>query len=215
MDPIPRETKEQCAEPCNTAPEKKKARKSKPAAKKKKIRFDWKWTACIFLSSLSVSAVLSLLSNEITGNMGIILSFAILLLFIYIGVIFDIIGLAIATADVKPFHSMAARKLDAGRKAVTLINNADRASSICNDVVGDISGVVSGSTAAAIAVKLTVNNSSDFWISLLLCASVSALIVGLKSLGKTLSLSYSHEIVYTVSKILSFFSHGKKHKVKK
>ena len=59
--------------------------------------------------------------------------------------------MAVATANEKPFHSMASRKVPGALEAIRLLRNAERVSSICNDVVGDICGVVSGSASATIA----------------------------------------------------------------
>ena len=81
-------------------------------------------------------------------------AFLILLAIILIGIIFDIIGMAVATADEKPFHSMASRKVAGASDAIKLLRNAERVSSICNDVVGDICGVVSGSASATIAALI-------------------------------------------------------------
>ena len=72
------------------------------------------------------------------------MAFLILLVIVMVGIIFDIIGVAVTSADEKPFHSMAARKVPGSQEAIKLLRNAERVSSICNDVVGDICGVVSG-----------------------------------------------------------------------
>ena len=126
-----------------------------------------------------------------------------------------IIGLAVATADAAPFHSMAARKVKAGRIAVKLIKNADQVSSFCNDVIGDICGVVSGSTAAAIAIKIATAEGSLIFLNLLICGLVSALTVGLKAIGKAAGFGYSRQIVFAVSKVAGIFVFEKKPKKKK
>ena len=59
-------------------------------------------------------------------------AFLILLAIVMVGIVFDIIGMAVATADEKPFHSMAARKVPGSQEAIRLLRNAERVSSICN-----------------------------------------------------------------------------------
>ena len=119
-------------------------------ARSKTIR----WVVTIFLVTIVVSGTISFISDEVMQSSSILAAFLILIVIILIGIIFDIIGMAVATADEKPFHSMAARKVPGAQAAIRLLRNAERVSSICNDVVGDICGVVSGSASATIAAQL-------------------------------------------------------------
>ena len=139
------------------------------------------------------------------------------MLFILIGVLFDIIGLAVTTTDIAPFNSMAARKERGGKKAVNLIKNADRVSSFCNDIIGDICGVVSGATAAAIAIKIVAiaGIANGIWVNLLICGAVSALTVSFKAIGKAAGLNYGRKIVYAVALVLSIFDKESKHTPRK
>ncbi len=189
-----------------------KDRKQGPKKSKKSFwkLVNWKWSITAFLSSLSISMVLSLLSSEGLNYLNIFCSCLVLVLFIAIGVIFDIIGLSVATADPKPFLAMAARKVRAGKTAVKLIKNADRVSSFCNDVIGDICGVVSGSTAAAVALKIATTQNGGFWISIVMGGLVSAFTVGSKAVGKAAGLNFSNEIVMAVARVLSVFSKHEK-----
>ena len=176
---------------------------------------NWKWAATAFLSSLMISIVMSLLSSEVMNYTGLFVSILILMSFVMLGVIFDIIGLAVATTDIKPFNSMSARKVRGGKQGVAMIKNADRVSSFCNDIIGDICSVVSGSVAAAITVKIVQSskNASEVFVNLLVCGIVSALTVGLKAVGKTVGMNYGKTVVMTVAKLLSMFE--KKTKITK
>ena len=116
---------------------------------------------------------------------------------------------AVASADEKPFHSMAARKVPGAQEAIRLLRNAERVSSICNDVVGDICGVVSGSASATIAASILAN--FDFsWpqvVSLLMSALAAGLTVGGKAVGKGFAGSSSTAIVHGVGRLLYSFRH--------
>ena len=119
--------------------------KSDPAAQKRERQKTIRWVVTIFLVTIVVSGTISLLSDLIMSGSSMPVAFLILLVIIFIGIVFDVIGMAVASADEKPFHSMAARKVPGAQEAIRLLRNAERVSSICNDVVGDICGVVSGS----------------------------------------------------------------------
>ena len=131
-----------------------KGNRKQKRAKKKKVGGHLRWAIRIFFISLVLSAVLSFLSGELLSGAGLMASFAILAGFIGLGILFDIIGMSVATAEEKYFHSMAARKVRGAKEAIRLIRSADKVSTFCNDVVGDICGIVSGTTAAVIVVAL-------------------------------------------------------------
>ena len=126
-------------------------KKEKEKGRKRQMR---RWALTVLLASFFITALLSLASGEIIETLPMFASIIVLILFVSLGIVFDIIGLAVATADITAFNSMAARRLKAGRKAVWLISNTEKVSSVCNDVIGDIAGVVSGATGAAIAAQL-------------------------------------------------------------
>ena len=183
--------------------------KTDPSASKKERNKTIRWVVTIFLVTIFVSGMISFASNEIMAQSTIPVAFVILLAIILIGIVFDIIGMAVASADEKPFHSMAARKVCGAQEAIRLLRNAERVSSICNDVVGDICGVVSGSASAAIAVQV-LESFAFAWpqvMTLLMSALVAGLTVGGKAIGKTFAINSCTKIVYMVGKIIWTIRH--------
>ena len=158
--------------------------------------------------------LLSFLSNELLNDINIAAAFLILIFFIFVGVLFDIIGLAIATAEEKQFHSMAARKIQSAKYAIKLIRNAEKLSSFCNDVVGDIAGIMSGATGTAIIAVLFITERANIIGSFLITAGIAGVMVGSKAIGKSVALNQSNEIVNIVSKIIYFFARLKPGKKK-
>ena len=137
------------------------------------------------------------------------MAFFILFAIFLIVIIFDVIGVAVTSADERPFHSMAARKVPGAQEAIRLLRNAERVSSICNDVVGDICGVVSGSASATIAAQVMQNFelTLENVIPLLMSALVAGLTVGGKAVGKTFAMQSCTTIVHNVGKISWAFHH--------
>ena len=178
--------------------------KSDPDASRRERRKTIKWVVTIFIVTIVVSGIISLVSDEVMANSSLAVAFVILLAIIFLGIVFDIIGMAVATADEKPFHSMAARKVPGAHEAIKLLRNAERVSSICNDVVGDICGVVSGSASATIAA-LILTNVNVGWprgISLVMSALVAGLTVGGKAIGKTFAVNSCTQIVHLVGRLI-------------
>lgn len=185
--------------------------KSDPVSQKRERNKQVRWVVTIFFVTIAVSGLISLISDEIMERSGMVTAFLILLAIVLVGIIFDIIGVAVTSADETPFHSMAARKVPGAREAISLLRNAERVSSICCDVVGDICGVVSGSASATIAAQL-LRNFEFTWpdvAGLLMSALVAGLTVGGKAIGKTFAMNSATNIVYGVGKLTHAVHPGK------
>ena len=171
-----------------------------------------RWAVQVFFIAVVLSAVLSLASDQALDGAGLAVAFGVLLAFILLGIVFDIIGVAVTAADEKPFHSMAARKTPGAREALNLIRKADKVSSFCNDVVGDICGIISGSTGAVIVVQLqaVMGFLPAMVISLAVTALTSGLTIGGKALGKSFAIAKSTAVLQLVGRFLHLFSRKKR-----
>lgn len=175
-----------------------------------KKNVDFKWVFQISILAFIISLAFSAGSNVVLENVNIYFGILIVLLFIGIGVLFDMIGIAVASADDKAFHSMATKRVKGSKTAVKLIKNAEKVSAFCNDVIGDICNIISGSAGAVIAVSLSAKYNIDAVISALLVTSVvAALTIGGKATGKSFAINKSNVIIYRFSKIINFFKHEK------
>lgn len=173
---------------------------------KKKGTVDYNWITKIVVSSFLISIIFTLISETVIPNVGIILGAILTLIFILLGVIFDMIGLAVATADEAQFNSMVAKRVKGAKMALKLKKNADKVSSFCNDVVGDICGIVSGSTGAVIAIKIVeYYDLNDLFITLIIMGIISALTIGGKALEKGIAMKKSNSILFSFAKFLSLF----------
>lgn len=132
------------------------------------------------------------------------LAFVTLLLIVLLGILFDVIGVAVTSASEQPFHSMASRKVPGASECIRLLRNADRVASICNDVIGDICGVVSGTAAAAIAARILAHfqGTPGQLVTLGLSSLVAGLTVGGKAVGKTVAMESCTSIVFMVGRVL-------------
>ena len=188
-------------------------KEKKPPKKQKKNKnkssIDWKWVLKAALLSIFISVLLTLLSTEILEKLNLVAAFIVLIIFIIINIFFDMLAIAIATADIKPFLSMSARRLKVGYMGVYLINNAEKMNNIFADVIGDIAGVVSGATGTAIIVKLFTSPDSEFTANLIITSLIAGLTVGGKALGKPLGTKYSYNFVFGTAKVMSVFSKRK------
>jgi len=165
------------------------------------------WPLKITVAAFIISILIGMMTNAFIDKVELLVSFVILLLVIFLGIIFDIIGISVTISEETPFHSRSTRGYKGGREAIKLIRNADKVSSFCNDVIGDIAGVISGGLAAAIAVNIfkTQTLLSAALLNLLLTAIVSALTVGGKAIGKGIAIKHGEDIVLRVSLVVYYF----------
>lgn len=190
----------------------------KNETKKRKKKSWWIWPLKIFIIAIILSFSFSFLSEYIFSKVGIIVSIAVLIVLLCIGVVFDMIGVAVTAASIEPFAAMRSRKVYGADKAMGLIKNAEKVSSICNDVVGDICGILTGAAGASIAARLLLDSMGDI-TKVLIVSSVSAIIAGLTIFGKacfkTVAMKRSTSIILKVGKFLKFFSFRRNKKVNK
>ena len=163
-----------------------------------------KWFISIFILTFVLSLFFSYVSAESIKDLPIIPAILILLLIISIGVIFDIIGVAVTVAKEDEFHAKASKKLKGSKIAIKLIRNAHKVSNFCADVVGDIAGVLSGAISALIAIKITEMYGLSFNLQFLISGLVASLTVGGKAIGKVIARNETTKIIAMVSKLLHF-----------
>ena len=182
--------------------------KNKKTTKEKRI-IDWKWIIIISILSFIISFVFSIFGEVVIPRVHLVFSILILLLFVFLGIIFDIIGIAVTVADIGVFNSMASKKVRGSALAVKLIKNANKVSSFFNDVIGDICGIVSGSTGVAIALILNAEfHFNLLYTTLLITASISTLTIGGKAIGKSYAINKCNDILYRFVKVISIFYKG-------
>lgn len=173
---------------------------------KKKSLVDIKWIITIGIITFLISLLFSFIGEIIIPNAQIYISFILLLLFIFLGILFDIIGISVTVSDLKVFNSMATKRVKGAKLGRKLIKNADKVSSFCNDVIGDICGIVSGSTGITIALILAEKfNFSVLILSLIITTIISTLTIVGKAIGKTFAMNKSNWILYKVVSIISIF----------
>ena len=164
------------------------------------------WTIKIIIMAFIISFTFSLGSETIMPKVNLITSIIILVLFIIIGIIFDMVGVAVTTCDIKPFHSMNSKKINYAKTAIKLIKNQSKVSSFCNDVIGDICGIISGSAGVIIAATLSTNYNLNLLLTNLITTSIIAsLTIGGKALGKQTAIKKSTTIIKTFAQTIHVF----------
>ncbi|MGM0853028.1 MAG: hypothetical protein ACQEWI_10515 [Bacillota bacterium] len=169
-----------------------------------------KWSVSIAVITFVLAAIFSVTSNMVLNGVAWYTGLIVVLIIVFIGIFFDMLGIAATAADETPFHAMAAKKVYGARYSIKIVRNADRFASFCNDVIGDISGIISGTASAIVIIQLAVSfqleggSLREYIVSVTLTSIIASLTVGGKALGKTFAITYSKDIIFRVGKVLQF-----------
>ena len=164
------------------------------------------WFIKVFVLTFILSIVFSYISTNGVAGLDLLPAILILILVIFVGIFFDIIGVAVTVADENEFHAKATKKVEGSKDSIKLIRNAPKVANICADVIGDICGVLSGAISALIAVKIADQFGMAFNLQFILSATVAALTVGGKAIGKEIASNNSTKIVHAVGIVVNKFS---------
>ena len=129
---------------------------------------------------------------------------------VLVGILFDMVAIAVTVADEGEFHAKATKKIPGSKTSVKLIRNSSKVANFCADVIGDICGVLSGAISALIGLKISSNLNLGFNVEFIIGAAVAAVTVAGKAIGKDLAKNNSTHIVHFTAKILNILHLNKK-----
>ncbi len=173
--------------------------------KQKEKNSNTKWIIESFIITFILSGIISYISSNGVEKLNIFWAVIILIAVIVIGIIFDIIGVAVTVANEEHFNAKATKKVVGAKTSIKLIKNASKVANICADVIGDICGVISGAISTMIAVKIISSYNISDNIQFVVSALVASLTVSGKAFGKNIAAKYSTNIVHKVGILLHKF----------
>ena len=181
-------------------------KKVKKVDKQKRKFIDIKWVITITICAFFLSFLFSFITDLLVPNLNAIIGIILILTIIVIGVIFDMIGVSVTAADIKPFNSMASKRVKGSKTAIWLIKNAEKVSSFCNDVIGDVCGIISGSLGILISNILSKEFAFNLGLTTIILTSlIAGLTIGGKACGKSYAINKSDVIIFKFAKIIRLF----------
>lgn len=173
------------------------------------------WIIKAFLMTFFIALIFNAAANVVINNCNYIALILVCILFVLLGIIFDIVGTAVLTAKESTFHAKSSKKIKGAKESINLIKNSNQIASICNDVIGDICGIVSGSVGAMLSIFISNTlHTNSIYTTLFISSLISSLTVGGKAIGKKYAVEKSDIIIEKVGKVLAVFSKKKTNKRK-
>lgn len=181
-------------------------RKLKVKSTGQNIKTSNKWTVSVTIWAFVLSVTMGALTSG-AEELGIGLAVLVLFIIIFLGIGFDIVGVAVSMASEEPFHAMAAKKIAGAKESVAIIRRAQQISSLCNDVIGDIAGIISGAMITAIVVSIATGEGHGevTALNLVFTGIVAAVMIGGKAAGKGFAIKNNNTVVFILGKTVCFF----------
>ncbi|MBE3520045.1 MAG: hypothetical protein IMW97_07055 [Firmicutes bacterium] len=156
------------------------------------------------ISALVLSFVLNFFSDKVSFSLSPYLSLPFILVVVVLGIAADVVGIASARAREPALTSMASKKMRGAKEALWFIRNADKVSSLANDLLGDVCATVAGGLAVGLSFKFAGSTRlTRPVLSALAVGVAAALAVGGKALMKGIGLKRAESIVYHLGLISS------------
>ncbi|KMJ60002.1 membrane protein [Bacillus sp. LL01] len=168
------------------------------------------WSLAIAVITLVLAAIFSIVSTYLLSGVTWAIGMVIVFIIVFIGIFFDMLGIAATAADETPFHAMAAERVNGSKQAIQIVRSADRFASFCNDVIGDISGIISGTASAIVVISFTISIGQredslfHYIVAVVFTSVVASVTVGGKAFGKSMAIRYSTPILFQVGKLFYF-----------
>jgi hypothetical protein len=169
-----------------------------------------KWITIVFILAFVLSILFSGVSTVLSNHLNTVLLAIVTLVVVTIGIVFDMIGVAVLSCEEAFLHARASKKIKGAKEAIKLVKSAPKVSSVTCDVVGDICGIVSGVLAAVLTLRIAEYfNFSVTTTTILITAVVSALTVGFKAVFKVIATKNADSIILIAGKVVRFFTFNK------
>lgn len=165
-----------------------------------------KWIIEAFIITFILSGIISYISQNGIAYLNVIPAVIILIIVVFLGIFFDVVGIAVTVANEEHFHAKATKKAEGAKSSLNLIKNASKVANFCADVIGDICGVISGAIGTMIALKIASTYGVSTNIQFLISALIASITVGGKAIGKQIATNHSTKIVDRVGVVLSRFT---------
>lgn len=165
----------------------------------------YKWAIRMFVIAICMSLLFGFISQTLLTNMGVIIASICICIFIFFAVVFDMLGVAVASTDNKVFEQWVKDGVKGAKTGLKLCNNAEKMCSFCGDVISDICSTLCGASGACIVATLTTSLANQNLI-MLISISVSAIIAGItiffKAIIKEKAIKNSNRIILKISSVL-------------
>ncbi len=175
----------------------------------------YKWAIKMFVVAICFSLFFGFVSQALLNSMGVFVASICIAVFIFLAVFSDMLGIAVASADIEIFQKWKEQGVKGAEYGLILCKNSEKMCCICADVIGDICSTLCGAGGACIIATIT-KKLSNVNLILLSSIAVSALIAGItiffKAIMKEKALNKSNLIILKMGRVFEILFNREWHK---
>lgn len=162
----------------------------------------FRWASRIGGITFGISVAMSLLAQIAIGNGDIAVTLLLLIFMILVSIVFDAVGVSAASCDPDELTCCRSRlSPSVYRRALHMVQHAEKVNTFCSDVVGDMCGILSGACGMTIAIRISEQVAHGYLTSILVSAGIAAMTVGGKAWMKGYAVRYACEFVICASRM--------------
>ncbi len=173
----------------------------------------YKWAIKMFVVAICFSLFFGFVSQALLNSMGVVVASLCICVFIFLAVYSDMIGIAVASADIEVFKKWKDKGIKGAEYGLILCENSEKMCCVCADVIGDICSTLCGAGGACIIATIT-KKLTNLNLILLASIAVSATIAGItiffKAIMKERALNKSNLIILRIGYIFEILFNRKK-----
>lgn len=177
----------------------------------------YKWAIKMFVVAICFSLFFGFVSQALLNSMGVIVASLCICVFIFLAVYSDMLGIAVASADIDIFKKWKEQGIKGSEYGLILCENSEKMCCVCADVIGDICSTLCGAGGACIIATIT-KKLTNMNLILLASIAVSATIAGItiffKAIMKERALNKSNLIILRLGYVFEMIFSRKKIKKK-
>ena len=164
-----------------------------------------RWAIKMFVIAICMSLFFGFISQTLLTSMGIIIASICIIIFIFLNVLFDWLGIAVASADYDVFEKWQSEGIKGANIGLILCKNSEKMCSFCADVVGDICSTLCGAGGACIITSITsstLNNNTITLTTIIVSAIIASVTIFFKAIMKEMALKKSNKIILKLGFLL-------------
>ncbi len=175
----------------------------------------YRWAIKMFVIAICMSLFFGFISQTLLSSMGVVIASICICIFIFFNVLFDMLGIAVASADYEVFEKWDKEGVKGASVGLNLCKNSEKMCSFCADVVGDICSTLCGAGGACVVATITILSSNKnfiMFISILVSAIIAGITIFFKAIMKEMALKKSNKIILKLGVILEKTLYKEKNK---
>ena len=162
----------------------------------------FRWAFKIFILSISLSIVFSVISQSLFPRLSVFVSLFVIAFFVFVSTVFDMVAVAVTSTNIQNLANYQNEK--EYKMAIRLVENTEKIASFCGDVVGDICSILSGAGGVSLVLNMgIVDPNVNFITTCIVSSLIAGLTIFCKAVMKTYAVKNAEKVMLKTASIMT------------